>query len=85
LETIRAFIEREDVGSYGVYVDLDNKTLNYGIHGNGKTAKEAVEDFIAAYVSIKEYHKQKGKKFAEAKFEYVYDTASFLAYYSKVL
>ena len=85
MEIIRAFIERGNDGSYGVYVDLDNNTLNYGIHGNGKTAREAIEDFIAAYESMKEYHNLKGIKFVEAKFEYVYDTASFLAYYSKVL
>lgn len=85
METIKAFIERGTDGTYGVYVDLDDNTLNYGIHGNGKTANEAVQDFISSYNAMKEYHNQIGKKFVEAKFEYLYDTASFLAYYSKVL
>ena len=85
METVKAFIERGKDGSFGVYIDLEINTLNYGIHGNGKTAKEAVADFISGYEAMKEFHNQKGKKFVEAKFEYVYDTASFLAYYSNVL
>lgn len=85
MEKVKAFIERGNDGSYGVYVDLENNTLNYGIHGSGKTAKEALDDFNSGYEAMKEYHNQKGKKFVEAKFEIVYDTASFLAYYSNVL
>lgn len=85
METIKAFIERGKDGTYGVYVDLENKTLNYGIFGEGVTAKEAVEDFKLSYEEMKTFHTQEGKKFVEANFEYVYDTASFLAYYSNVL
>ena len=85
METVKAFIERGNDGTYGVYVDLENNTLNYGIHGNGDSAKEAVEDFISSYEEMKEFYNQKGKEFVEAKFNYVYDTASFLAYYSKIL
>jgi len=85
METVKAFIERVNDGTYGVYVDLENNSLNYGIHGSGKTAKEALDDFISSYEAMKEYHNQKGKMFVEANFEYVYDTASFLAYYSNIL
>lgn len=85
METVKAFIERGNDGTYGVYVDLENNTLNYGIHGVGDSAKEAVEDFISSYEEMKEFYNQMGKEFVEAKFNYVYDTASFLAYYSKIL
>ena len=33
---VKAFIERGNDGSYGVYVDLEDNTLNYGIIGDGK-------------------------------------------------
>lgn len=85
METAKAFIERGNDGIYNVYVDLENSTLKYGIHGVGNSAKEAVDDFILSYEEMKGLHIQKGKEFVEAKFNYVYDTASFLAYYSKVL
>jgi len=85
METVKAFIERGNDGTYSVYVDLENNTLNYGIHGNGASAEEAVENFKSSYEEMKEFYYQKGKEFVEAKFNYVYDTASFLAYYSKVL
>ncbi|MDR0371090.1 MAG: hypothetical protein LBH80_04475 [Prevotellaceae bacterium] len=49
MNTVKAFIERGDDGNYSVYIDLDDKTLNYGIHGTGNTAKEAVADFNSAY------------------------------------
>lgn len=85
MEIVKAFIERGTDGTFSVYVDLENKTLNYGIHGNGKTSKEAILDFVSAYESMKEFYTQKGKGFVEAKFTYVYDVASFLGYYGNVL
>ena len=85
MKTIKAFIERSNDGNYSVYVDLENKALNYGIHGTGKTAKEAVNDFISAYETMKEFHHKKNKRFQEAHFEYVYDVPSLLSYYSNIL
>lgn len=79
---IKAFIERGNDGTYGVYVDLDDNNLNYGIIGNGATVAEAIEDFKACYDEMKELHKEQGKRFVDAEFEYSYDVASFLAYYS---
>lgn len=40
MKKVKAFIERGNDGTYGVYIDLLDKTLNYGIHGDGKTAKK---------------------------------------------
>jgi predicted RNase H-like HicB family nuclease len=79
---IKAFIERSSEGGYSVYVDQNNNDLNYGIHGIGNTAKEAVDDFVSAYETMKEFYRVKGKGFVEAKFEFMYDTASFLQFYN---
>ena len=73
MKTVKTFIERGNDGNYSVYVDLEDKTLNYGIHGTGKTAKEAVNDFMSAYETMKALHQQKKKEFVEAHFEFVYD------------
>jgi hypothetical protein len=85
MESIKAFIERGNDGTFSVYVDLENKSLNYGIHGNGKTATAAVLDFQSAYKAMKEFHKEKGKHFVEANFRYIYDVPSFLGHYGKIL
>lgn len=85
MESVKAFIERGNDGTYSVYVDLEDTTLNYGIHGNGNNAEEAIKDFVLAYESMKEFFNEKGKEFVEAKFTYVYDVASFLAYYGNIL
>jgi len=82
---VMALIERGNDGSYGVYVDLEDKTLNYGIIGDGKTVKEAIDDFYNSYKEMKELYKSENKHFKEAEFEFKYDTASFLSYYSNVL
>ena len=82
MEKIKAFIERGNDGSFSVYVDLENKTLNYGIFGEGNTVKEALENFKSAYETMKKFHKEQGKYFVEAVFEIKYDIASFLDYYS---
>ena len=85
MKTIKAFIERGDADIYSVYVDLENNTLNYGIHGTGNNAKEAVNDFMSAYETMKEFHKKKGIDFIEATFDFQYDVPSFLSYYSNIL
>jgi len=61
MKTVKAFIERGNDGCYSVYVDLQDKTLNYGIHGTGVTVKEAVNDFMSAYEAMKKFHLQKNK------------------------
>jgi len=82
MNTVKAFLERGNDGSFGVYVDLEDNTLNYGIFGEGATAKESIEDFFASYDEMKEFHKEIGKEFVEANFEISYDIASFLNYYA---
>jgi len=82
---VKALIERGNDGSYGVYVDLEDKTLNYGIIGDGKTVKEAIDDFNNSYKEMHELYKSENKYFKETEFVFKYDTASFLAYYSNIL
>ena len=82
MNKVKAFIERGNDGTYGVYVDLEDNTLNYGIHGVGNTVNEAIEDFQASYLEMKEVYQEEGISFVEAEFEFNYDTASFLNYYT---
>ena len=82
MNKVKAFIERGKDGTYGVYVDLEDNTLNYGIHGDGSTVKEAIEDFQNSYFEMKSLYEEMGKKFVTAEFEFHYDTASFLGYYT---
>ncbi|MDR1197660.1 MAG: helix-turn-helix domain-containing protein [Prevotellaceae bacterium] len=82
MKKVKAFIERGIDGTYGVYVDLNDNTLNYGIHGDGATVHKAIEDFQASYLEMKELYAEENKKFVEAEFEFIYDTASFLQYYT---
>lgn len=76
-------IERGDDGTYGAYIE--NNTLPYGIVGEGNTSNEAIEDFKNSYKEMKEYYNTINKKFTESEFYFVYDLASFLSYYSKIL
>ena len=82
MKKVKAFIERGNDGTYGVYVDLEDDTLNYGIHGDGKTVYDAIEDFKASYLEMKSVYKEEGLNFVEAEFEFLYDTSSFLNYYT---
>jgi predicted RNase H-like HicB family nuclease len=82
MNKVKAFIERGNDGTYGVYVDLADNTLNYGIIGEGNTVQEAIEDFKNGYREMKKLHEDEGLPFVEAEFEFLYDTASFLQYYT---
>ncbi|MDR2840199.1 MAG: type II toxin-antitoxin system HicB family antitoxin [Paludibacter sp.] len=85
MNKVKAFIERGNDGTYGVYVDLDDNTLNYGIHGDGNSVEEAIEDFKAAYLEMQESFKKDNNVFAEADFDFYYDIASFLSYNKNML
>ena len=82
MNKVKAFIERGNDGTYGVYVDLEDNTLNYGIFGDGDTVSEAIEDFNIGYLEMKALYEEMGKDFVEAEFEFHYDIASFLNYYA---
>jgi len=85
MKKVKAFIEIGDDNTYSVYVDLDDNTLNYGIHGNGNSVKEAIADFLSAYKAMKDFFVIKNEIFTEANFEFHYDVASFLSYYKNII
>ena len=83
MRKVRAIIERAADGNYSVYMDADD--MSYLVTGTGKTTAEAVNCFKAGYEDMKRYYAEEGKEFEEVEFDYEYDMASFLSYYSKVL
>lgn len=85
MNRVKAFIERGNDGFYSVYVDLEDDTLNYGVSGTGATIHEATEDFLLSYEDMKAIHEKNGEPFVEAEFDFLYDTASFLAYYNQFI
>jgi predicted RNase H-like HicB family nuclease len=74
---IKAFIETGKDGTYGVYFDLNEKRLNYGVIGSGNTIEEALDDFYGCYEDMKKSFENDNQYFQEAEFEFYYDTASF--------
>lgn len=81
MKQVKAIIERAGDGTYSVYMDADD--MSYLVTGTGKTVDEAVECFKNGYEDMKKYYEEKGKEFEEVEFEYKYDMASFLSYFSK--
>lgn len=80
MKTVKVYIEMSEYG-YSAY--MEETSLDYGCIGEGKTVKETVDDFYGGYEEIRQYYKEEGKRFEEAKFVFYYDTASFLEYYCK--
>ena len=85
MNKVKTFIEKGNDGRYGVYVDLEDETLNYGIHGEGATKEEAIKDFLQSYEDMKAIYKEEGLAFVEAEFSFHYDVVSFLKYYNQFL
>ncbi len=75
MEKIKVFIEKSEYG-YSAY--MEDNDMDYGLIGEGKTVKEAVEDFRTAYDEMAELYAGQGRLFTEADFEFFYDVASFL-------
>ncbi len=81
MKKVKAIIERAGDGNYSVYMDADD--LNYLITGTGATAEKAIKSFKENYEDMKRYYAEEGKAFEDVEFEYQYDMASFLSYFSK--
>jgi len=62
---------------------MDADDMSYLVTGTGKTVEEAVECFKNGYEDMKQYYAEEGKEFEEAEFDYQYDMASFLSYFTK--
>lgn len=78
---VKAIIERASDGSYSVYMDADD--MDYLVTGTGATAEEAIKVFMGGYGDTKRFYAEEGRAFEEADFEFSYDMASFLSYFSK--
>lgn len=83
MKKVKAIIERAGDGTYSVY--MDDNTLPYLVTGTGATAAEALATFQGGYEDTRRYFAAEGMEFEEVEFDYCYDMASFLSYYSKVL
>lgn len=84
MKTVRVFIERGKDGTYGAYMPDDNH-LGWGVHGDGATANEAIENFLAEYEDMKSFFAEEGKPFTEVNFAFSYDLPSFLVYYADLI
>ena len=79
----KVIIERGTDGLYSYYMD-DNR-FDFALNGQGNTVEDAKNEFLLVYDEIKEMYKEEGKVTPELEFNYKYDVASFLSYYSKTL
>lgn len=79
---ITAIIERANDGYYSIYIQED---LDFGLIGTGQTVADAKADFMICIDEMKELYQEEGKEFPELSVNFLYDTASFLQYYSKIL
>ena len=80
----KAYVARENDGSYSIFVD-EHSPINYGLVGEGSTVEEAKAEWHQAYRDMKNLYKNLGKEFVEAEFEFVYDVPSFLTYFGNIL
>lgn len=83
MKSVKAFVEIGQDGTFGVY--MDENDLSYSVVGDGKSAQEAVNDFLKAYSEMKDYYTSHGEVFEEVNFEFEYDIKSFLLYYKPYL
>lgn len=83
MKTVIAKIEGDKALGFNVY--LPDNPMPFGCIGEGKTAKEAIDDFMGVYNAMKEdYEKETGLQL-EYSFEFSYDVPSMLNYYKGIL
>jgi hypothetical protein len=80
----KAYIARENDGTYSIFVD-EHAPINYGLVGEGSTVEEAIADWNNTYREMKKKYEERGKKFIETEFKFVYDVPSFLSYFGGLI
>lgn len=80
MKEVKVFIEKS---GNGFSAFMDDTPLDYGCIGEGKTVGETIADFNDAYAEMRAYYASVGKPFEEIRYEFYYDTASFLEEYCK--
>ena len=73
---VTAIIEKGTGNRYSIYIT--DKVYPYGIIGTGETVKDAMDDFNAGYLEMKDYVLSTGESFEETSFVFKYDVPSFL-------
>lgn len=73
-------IEKGADNTYTAYIASNN--VPFGVLGDGSTPTEAIEDFKASLVEMKESYEEDGEVFPEIEFEFKYDIPSFLQHYA---
>lgn len=79
---ITAHIECNSNGFFTVY---HNEDLPFGFFGEGYSAKEAKEDFLATFEAMRQEHEERTGERIEVEFEFVYDASAFLQHYKGML
>ena len=80
MKTLKVYIEKAEWG-FSAY--MEDNALDYGCIGEGATVEETIDDFNKSYAGIREYYASLDKPFEEIRYEFYYDTASFLEEYCK--
>lgn len=78
MRKVRVLIERASDGAYSAYMPDDNN-LHFNAIGEGESAKEAHDDFLAV---VDAFRVDFPEEVDALEFVFAYDLASFLAYYS---
>lgn len=79
---LKVFIVRGTDGTYDVNLEYSEK-VSFGLYGTGSSVEEAKADYYNSHDEMKEYYEDSGKEFPEKlEFDFKYDVASFLEYYS---
>jgi len=60
---------------------IEAHDLGFGLHGDGKTARKAIEDFFLAMDEMKNFYEKQGKEFPELEFDFVFDIGAYFSYY----
>lgn len=81
----KKIIAHIECGSDGMYSVYQNEDLPFGFFGEGKSVKEAKNDFLAVFEAMRQDHYERTGEFVEVEFDFVYDASAFLQYYKGML
>ena len=68
-------------GGFSCFMANDSDDLNFGLIGDGKTAKAAMEDFLIVDKEMRESFEEDGEEYPDLDFHFVLDVGSFFDYY----
>lgn len=81
MEKHLVIVEKAGDKNFSCFMATEGRALDFGLTGQGRTAREAINDFLIARGEMAKLYEEKGKPFPKVEFVFKFDVGAFFDFY----